>query len=625
MSKFLANLQEKAHASGLYKPANAAHPTGDTQGHSHVTPSTGGRNKNSPTVANLTHQLRQFQQQHLNPLASASTKSVQLAITAQKGIALDHDTLSRDLTLLAKEQEGWLKSMAIQPTPVPGGAVVADNASVISETTSAAAAIYDAPPTQTLYGLTHQLSSLHKLLSTKLLDARTPLKDLRNLQTDIEDREARLREASKKHTKASSTTVAVDMEEQMERLQAEIKELSYGLKGKREDAAKLGQRKVWEGYEEFAKGLLVLSHAAHELIDLMPESTTVTEKVPVGLQQERVRAVEEGVRRSLGGLDGGWSIKIDDVALSRQRSSSPRPLRTRSSSINRGTPSPASSGRFIPPAIPQHVVEIEQMPVQADVIAAYPSSHLNNDPAPIPSTSPLGSPGGTYMSGAAGLTAPKPKIHRHHSSFDRPIDDTPIIVPGADTRALSGSAVESESPAYHDSPMDTSAGVSAQHPTIAETGIPISSADPGPAKGQLERREPPQKTDDIVKLGSFGGADVPRPNVNASSDSGERQDYMPGGYGGYAQQAQADTSMAPPAYPASQGMDESPSAPAHPVYAPPPAHTGQILPPPQHPATLGTHGHAQNPFEDPSAASLQGMSPRDQAAYQLQQKGYHPE
>jgi hypothetical protein len=91
----------------------------------------------------LTHQLRQFQQQHLNPLASASTKSVQLAITAQKGIALDHDTLSRDLTLLAKEQEGWLKSMAIQPTPVPGGAVAADNASVISETTSAAAAIYD--------------------------------------------------------------------------------------------------------------------------------------------------------------------------------------------------------------------------------------------------------------------------------------------------------------------------------------------------------------------------------------------------------------------------------------------------------------------------------------------------
>lgn len=48
-----------------------------------------------------------------------------------------------------------------------------------------------APPTQTLYGLTHQLSSLHKLLSTRLLEARTPLKDLRNLQTEIEDREVK--------------------------------------------------------------------------------------------------------------------------------------------------------------------------------------------------------------------------------------------------------------------------------------------------------------------------------------------------------------------------------------------------------------------------------------------------
>lgn len=36
----------------------------------------------------------------------------------------------------------------------------------------------------------------------------------------------------------------------MERLEGEIKELSYGLKGKREDAAKHGQRKVWESYQE---------------------------------------------------------------------------------------------------------------------------------------------------------------------------------------------------------------------------------------------------------------------------------------------------------------------------------------------------------------------------------------
>lgn len=70
-------------------------------------------------------------------------------------------------------------------------------------------------------------------------------------QTEVDDLHLkRLRDATKKHNKASSTTAAVDLEEQMERLQAEIKELSYGLKGKREDAAKLGQRKVWESYED---------------------------------------------------------------------------------------------------------------------------------------------------------------------------------------------------------------------------------------------------------------------------------------------------------------------------------------------------------------------------------------
>lgn len=58
---------------------------------------------------------------------------------------------------------------------------------------------------------------------------------------------------------------------------------------------------------------MVLSHAAHELIDMMPESAHVGEKIPAGVQQERVRNIEEGVRRSLGGLDGGWKISVDDT------------------------------------------------------------------------------------------------------------------------------------------------------------------------------------------------------------------------------------------------------------------------------------------------------------------------
>ncbi|GHJ86802.1 hypothetical protein NliqN6_3204 [Naganishia liquefaciens] len=601
MSRFLANLSEKAQASGLYKPANVNHPTGDTQGTSPTTHASGKNRfvaqfESNPTVANLTHQLRAFQQQHLNPLASPSTKSVQLAITAQKGIALDHDTLSRDLTLLAKEQDGWLRSLSPHGMPAVAEGTTSDTASIASATTAVDAALYEGES------------------NTRLLDARTPLKELRNLQTEIEDRESKLRDTTKKHHKASSTTTAVDLEEQMERLQAEIKELSYGLKGKREDAAKFGQRKVWDSYEE-----AILSHAAHELIDMMPETTQVSEKIPTGVQQERVRGIEEGVRRSLGGLDGGWKISIDDNVLARQRSSSPRPLHTRSTSISRGTPSPSGTGRFVAPTIPQHVVDIEEKPVSANVIAPYPSSHLNDlntELAPIPSTSP-----------SAGLTAPKPTIHRHHSSFDRPLDQSPLYVPGADTSALSGSAVETGSPGRTQSPLhqSTTSNEPAQHPTVAETGIPIASHDPGPMTGQLERREPPREPEDIVKLGSFGGADGPRPSVGSPILASEKQTSMPGGYSTYDDHSGSTSQGVPPAYTSEQGHEQTSTSATHPVYAPLPAHQGSALPPPQHPATLAAHGHAQNPFTDSASAELQGMTPREQTEYQLKQKGYRQE
>lgn len=300
----------------------------------------------------------------------------------------------------------------------------------------------------------------------------------------------------------------------------------------------------------------------------------------------------------------------------------PISLHSRSSSFSRGTPSPSSSGRYIAPTIPQHVVEIEEKPVSADVIAAYPSSHLNTDPAPLPGTSPSGYGGPHVVSGATGLTAPMPAMHRHHSSFDKPIDSSPIYVPGADTSALSGSAVETGSPARTYSPLrDSTTPVElAQHPTVAETGVPIVTHNPGPSKGQLERRGAPQQGEDIVKLGSFGSADAPKPNVAAPDY--QRQSSMPGAYGSYEDQVQGDAHGVPPAYSSTHGHEQS----QHKVFAPPPpTHEGGILPPPQHPATLGAPGHAPNPFADPTAAELQGMTPREQAEYQLRQKGYRAE
>jgi hypothetical protein len=130
--------------------------------------------------------------------------------------------------------------------------------------------------------------------------------------------------------------------------------------------------------------------------------------------------------------------------------------------------------------------------LQPDIIGAYPSSHLglNDTPAPIPHRS-------SSISSGSGIPA---RPHHHHpSSFDRPIVTSPVEVDTRDS-PLSGSAVA------EDVTMDP---VEGPHPTIAETGIPITDADPGPSSGQLPRRDPPKSPEHIVKLGSFGSADAP--------------------------------------------------------------------------------------------------------------------
>ncbi len=145
--------------------------------------------------------------------------------------------------------------------------------------------------------------------------------------------------------------------------------------------------------------------------------------------------------------------------------------------------------------------------LQADIIGTYPSSHigLNDTPTPIPQRRMSG----TYPStGSFGPTSPG---HRHPSSFNHPISASGILTEGrvSPTQVLSGSAiVDSES-------------LGSGHPTVAETGIPVSnSSGPGPSQGQLERREPPKSGEGIIKLGSFGNADtagaVPPPS---SSDA----------------------------------------------------------------------------------------------------------
>jgi len=382
------------------------------------------------------------------------------------------------------------------------------------------------------------------------MDARAPLKSLRDLELEIESRQTKIKELDAQNRKKPQEQVV----SQMEAIGAEVRELSMGLSEKRAEAVKDGQERIWEAYGEFARNLACLSHAASILTPMLPAPATSSRLAPSpsintyqtltpGEQKERTRGVEEGVRRTLAGLEGGWQVKIDDGGLCGRNqhwsgASTPALLR-RQSSISSN----------LPPTIPTYIVDETVSPkLQPDIIGAYPSSHLglNDTPAPIPRRS-------SSISGGNGL--PAPPHHQHHSSFDRPIATSPGPL-DARSSNLSGSAVA------EDVIMDP---VQAPpEPTIAETGIPVADSGPGPSSGQLPRREPPKSPEHIVKLGSFGSADAPGAPAPMASAGALPPTYEASGRDQAEAQLRAK-GLLPPADQAGSSTGAGPAIPPRPL------------------------------------------------------------
>jgi len=336
----------------------------------------------------------------------------------------------------------------------------------------------------------------------------------------------------------------------------------------------------------------VLSHAGTTLLDLFPSAsrpqhltTAATTTVPIhgaphptltpgaqlsaGEKKDRVRSVEEGVRKSLAGVEGAWKVIVDDGGL-----------------VSHTTGNATTGSTHVPAHVPAHVIH-EDKSMNADIIGAYPSSHLNNSPAPLPT-----SPHASFGQGTVGTSAVSPAplsggvptpVHKHHSSFDHPVQST-------------HQSFGQESALQTDRPAGDVIGDAPSHPTVAETGIPVdgsANGGPGPSSGQLQRRDKPSPGEGVVRLNSLGGEGL---------QSSGQQDHHTG---------------ALPAY--GDGFAARASAPEKSGEAYPPVGGPEgLLPPPQHPAVAsGTTGAA-------AGAGIGGMTPREQAEYyykQSQQQG----
>jgi hypothetical protein len=167
---------------------------------------------------------------------------------------LDYETLSRDTSMLGKEMDAWIGSLpagdgAGVEGHVEGGFVGAIHGE--NKLTLHARALHIAPPTLTLLNLTTQLSSAQKILSTRLLEARAPLKALREVEQQINDRQVRLNEMEKRFAKKGGSAGVTEVDG----LREEIRELSLGVGEKREEALVRSEKAVWEAYAEVSPGL----------------------------------------------------------------------------------------------------------------------------------------------------------------------------------------------------------------------------------------------------------------------------------------------------------------------------------------------------------------------------------
>jgi len=167
---FLSSFADKAQNAIKDSPLSQHMPSSFTG----ATPTDSGSNQKNLTLGQLQHQFRQFQQTY------STTPPVQKIITAEKGVTLDFESLSRDNQAQSKELYTWGQ------TQQPDVKDVSDR----------------------LAFLNYVAGSLSSTLAAKLNTARVPLKALRgdevaltqkrNVRAGIQNQIARLEHSQEK-------------------------------------------------------------------------------------------------------------------------------------------------------------------------------------------------------------------------------------------------------------------------------------------------------------------------------------------------------------------------------------------------------------------------------------------
>ncbi|KAL0580391.1 lipid-binding protein [Marasmius crinis-equi] len=387
----------------------------------------GGGHKSHAFEA-FSHGFRSLQQQY------GSATPVQKIITTEKGVAIDFDSVSRDSKAQSKELYTWGQNELDDLKDV----------------------------TDRLAYLNFVHGSLASSLAVKLDASRAPLKALRdaeaalaprrNIRSGLRNQLAKIENDNQKGNEKKIT----DLKDQIRKAELDDASLEAEVELLKRQGIKTSESLKFEALREYGEKLVLVAQAGSSLVDVLP-AVAPSATSPYGGAQ-RTGAIRASLQRALDNYKTGHInlpshtnaselSRSDTVSFGESHASELSSMTSSvTSAAHPGLPvTPPPPGANLPPR-----KETDQSIYSATVPTSPPKSqaslpinpsNLNLNPAPIPTSS-----------SANVATSP---------STTSPV---PIIAPDPSK------------------PTSILPGIT---PTVAETGVPVSSSGPGPASGSL--------------------------------------------------------------------------------------------------------------------------------------------
>ncbi|KAA1468226.1 hypothetical protein DENSPDRAFT_857164 [Dentipellis sp. KUC8613] len=455
MPGFLSSIADKAQ-NALNQSPLASRLPGSMTGRPTSPGSGEGSAGKSHTLEQLQYQLRSFQQTY-----SSTTGPIQKLITVEKGVALDFDSVNRDLQTQSKELYTWGQGEATDIRDV----------------------------SDRLAFLNFISGSLASSLAHKLNAARSPLKALRDNDNAL---------AARRTVRANLQSQIVRLEHNQERgYEKRIAELKDQLrKAERDDepsekeheifkrkALRESEQLKFEAFREYGEKLALISQASEAILNVLPSIPPSSPQAYTAAEQ--TGSIRATLQHALDNWKPGQTTLTAPAGVILDRSHTKSFGETHATELAKiSTPEAQSKIPSTPPptqaahAAPQGTAPARPVvPIPGSGASASPEAAvraLDKAPSPAPASAPSSS---------------SPTINT------AVLNNAPAPIPVA-----SGSPPLGVSP----DPAKPDTTVPSVTPTVAETGVPVSAgADgPGPSSGSLHDIKSPHAPAAIAAYGS---------------------------------------------------------------------------------------------------------------------------